>query len=325
MFDCWPVTAFCGPRQGPGVHAGTSAAPTSALPPGLEIQVALDDVVVEVFAYEGGHDGCWKAAEYAAEDCGSEFQKEALAPTGCHRCCTGNVKVLALTAALFSVITVGQVIAALAANSLAMLQDSVSMGVDALTYLGNIVVETQRGKRTEVLLELGFGVVSISVLVCFTLLFMQDAWTRLSEMAADQGEEETNPYIVLAFAIWGLVFDAAAMCAFVWNHRKSSAGAQLNMCTAFLHVGADFLRSSTTFVASILMLCFDYHTGATDAWASLIVGTSILAVGGAGFLALLRKARQALRSGTLSLGCLPGFGEREAPSAPLSAPKVPMP
>lgn len=303
------------------MHAGTSAPPTSALPPGLEIQVALDDVVVEVFAYDGGHGGCWEAEQYAVEDGVSEGQKDALARTGWRHCCTGNIKVLALTAALFSVITVGQVIAALAANSLAMLQDSVSMGVDALTYLGNIAVETQRGKRTEVPLELGFGVVSIAVLVCFTLIFMQDAWTRLSEMAAEKSDEETNPYIVLAFAIWGLVFDAAAMCAFAWNHRKSGAGGQLNMCTAFLHVGADFLRSSTTFVASILMLGFDYHTGATDAWASLIVGASILAVGAAGFVALLRKARQALRSGTLSLGCLPSFGERDGPSES----KVPVP
>lgn len=175
------------------------------------------------------------------------------------------------------------------------------MGVDALTYLGNIAVETQRGKRTEVPLELGVGMISIAILLCFTLLFMQDAWTRLREKAEEHSEEETNPYIVLAFAIWGILFDCAAMVAFAWNHRKSRSSRRLNMCTAFLHVGADFLRSSTTFVASILMLGFNYDTGETDAWASLIVGASILVVGIAGSFAILRKARQGLRSRTLSL------------------------
>lgn len=208
---------------------------------------------------------------------------------------SGNVRVLVLTAVLFALITLAQIVAALAANSLALLQDSVSMGVDAVTYVGNIVVETQRGRHMEVALEVSFGLVSITVLLVFTLLFMLEARTRLTS-ADDSGgkDEETNPYIVLAFAIWGLVFDLAAMLAFLLNHRKSSDGKKINMCTAFLHVGADFLRSSTALIASILMLGFGYNTGHTDAWASLLVGGVILGGATTASCAIFNKLRHCL-------------------------------
>lgn len=208
---------------------------------------------------------------------------------------SGNVRVLLLTAALFALITLAQIVAALAANSLALLQDSVSMGVDAITYVGNIVVETQRGRYAEVALEVGFGLVSIIVLFVFTLLFMLEARTRLTTANDGSSEDDaTNPYIVLAFAIWGLVFDLAAMVAFLLNHRKSSNGKKVNMCTAFLHVGADFLRSSTALIASILMLGFGYNTGHTDAWASLLVGAVILAGAMTASCAIFNKLRHCL-------------------------------
>ena len=65
-------------------------------------------------------------------------------------CCairfTENMKVLALTAALFALITVAQAIAASIAKSDALLADCVSMAVDALTYLLNIFVVAREGK-----------------------------------------------------------------------------------------------------------------------------------------------------------------------------------
>lgn len=222
------------------------------------------------------------------------------------RCCTDNVKVLALTASLISTITAAQAIAALAAHSLALLQDCVSMGVDALTYLGNIGMETQRGTPREVILELITGTVSLALLLFFTLHFMGEAMAKLQGSEQGDEDEQTNPYIVLAFAIWGLLFDFAAIGAFFWNHRKSESGHQVNMCTAFLHVGADFLRSSTTLVASILMLGFGFDTTKTDAWASLLVGAIILAGACTGICGIVSQLHSMCSNRECSSG--PGSG-----------------
>eukprot|EP01045_Picozoa_sp_COSAG04_P006675 COSAG04_NODE_333_length_16525_cov_32.050527_3_plen_246_part_00 len=129
---------------------------------------------------------------------------------------------------------------------------------------------------------------------------------------AGEGVEEVDPYIVFAFAVAGLVLDCTTFAAFhVWGRspqrsvgspsRSSGSGAgkagrddlpdedeeeggslgsanssQLNMCSAFLHVLADCLRSATTLCEAILIGVYGFDSERTDAIASLVVSATIL-------------------------------------------------
>ena len=52
-----------------------------------------------------------------------------------------HAKVLLLAIGAFGTITISQTVAAVVANSLALLGDCASMGVDTLTYCGNLYAE----------------------------------------------------------------------------------------------------------------------------------------------------------------------------------------
>ena len=130
---------------------------------------------------------------------------------------------------------------------------------------------------------------------------------------AGEGVEEVDPYIVFAFAVAGLVLDCTTFAAFhVWGRSPqrsvgspsrssgngpgkagrddlsdegeeeeegslgSASSSQLNMCSAFLHVLADCLRSATTLCEAILIGVYDFDSERTDAIASLVVSATIL-------------------------------------------------
>jgi Co/Zn/Cd efflux system component len=192
-------------------------------------------------------------------------------------CCgvpfTENMRVLALTAALFAFITVAQLIAASVAKSDALLADCVSMAVDAMTYLLNIFVEAREGKAFHRELQCVVPAISLSVLFFFTVSMLLEAKETLAAHAGDgAADDEVDPTIILGFASLGILFDAIALRAFLQDADKGS----MNMFAAFAHVGADFLRSIVTFAAAILIM--NGHDGMrTDAWACVIVTGLILA------------------------------------------------
>jgi len=190
---------------------------------------------------------------------------------------TGNMRVLALTACLFVIITVAQLFAAVLAHSGALMADSVSMGVDSATYLLNIVAEASRGKRCHRPFELMVAAVSQAVLIVLTVGVLLESLPNLNGAAEDDDDaDEVNPAIVMAFAIWGLLFDALSLGAFVRNQRGSGEQIGVNMTAALSHVGADFARSITTLVESILIMAFRFDGTKTDAWACMAVGSTIL-------------------------------------------------
>jgi len=205
--------------------------------------------------------------------------------------CTPNIKVLALTATLFGAITALQTVGAVMAHSKCLLADCVSMGVDSCTYLGNIAVECQKGTKWYKPLELMVGGVSLAILIYFTFVVMAEALGTILGRGAGEEEEEVNGYIVLFFACLGIAFDCASLYAF--RTESEGAGEAANMWTALMHVGADFLRSCTTLVSSVLMLFFNVDTSTVDSYAALILGITIL--GGAlfGIVELLKSADQA--------------------------------
>jgi Co/Zn/Cd efflux system component len=234
--------------------------------------------------------------------------------------CTSQICVLALTAFLFAFITIAQFFAAIASNSQALLVDCVSMGVDALTYLLNIGVECIKGTKLHRVCELVVGAISLFLLTYFTLQVTLETLPTLTNPdeqctnhplynETDSGsgdsdsakqisdpfdcesaeEDDVNPYIVLAFAIFGIIFDCISLTAFMRNHRKTHSGKAMNIWTAIMHVGADFIRSTSTFVASMLMLLFNGDSAVIDAWCTMIISFTILLGAIAGIIAWFRK------------------------------------
>jgi Co/Zn/Cd efflux system component len=202
--------------------------------------------------------------------------------------CTPNIRALSVSAFLFTLITVAQYFAAIAAHSQALKMDCISMAVDALTYMGNIVVECRKRDgakhvRSQLIIVAG----SLSLLVTFTILAMQESWDTvqvcMGKKEADGEEDDVNGWITLAFAIGGFGFDIACMVEFHKSNQKAHSVKQVNMFSALLHVGADFLRSTSTIVMSLLILLAHVDSGCADAYTSIIIGISILCGAAVGF------------------------------------------
>jgi len=219
--------------------------------------------------------------------------------------CTSNVRVLAMTASLFALITGLQTVGALFVGSKVLLADCVSMGVDACTYLANIFVEWQKGTRCYTPSELIVCSVSLAILVYLTWDVMDEAYDTLQHLgtyAEDEEESPWMPYIVLFFATFGIIIDAFSLYYYFHSDKdesdkdesdedESDEGHSTNMFTALLHVGADLLRSITTFVSSLLMFA-GLDIEKVDSIAAVVVGVTILAGAVYGVWELLVEARQ---------------------------------
>jgi len=236
-------------------------------------------------------------------------EPEAREPIAGGSCCrNGNIRTLLLTAALFGVITLAQLIAAEIAHSEALMADCVAMGVDVLTYFLHIFIELRKGKSMHRQLQILGPVVSISILVYFTGRVMADAYATVTEPQLEL--DEVNPWIVGSFAVWGIVFDLFAMWAFVRNAKaegqqdatsrtdersvslesggggeqlvpKGGSRTETHMMAAFMHVSADFATSITTLIAAVMIAFWDLNGPKTDALACLFVGGIILLGAGA--------------------------------------------
>mmetsp|Transcript_7224 Transcript_7224/g.23159 ORF Transcript_7224/g.23159 Transcript_7224/m.23159 type:complete len:293 (+) Transcript_7224:108-986(+) len=92
--------------------------------------------------------------------------------------CSPNVKTLAIAAGLFTVITLAQFFAAVAANSTALLADCVSMGIDAISFVLSMLTELFpcASPRHQAFAQLTSAFISLVLLTSFTTLFFLDAW-----------------------------------------------------------------------------------------------------------------------------------------------------
>merc|ERR1712014_121323 len=64
--------------------------------------------------------------------------------------------------------------------------------------------------------------------------------------------ETTMSIVVLAFGVCGLTFDLISIYAF-WRNKQRGA-LPVNMLAAFMHVGADLVRSTTTSIEGVLVM-----------------------------------------------------------------------
>lgn len=194
---------------------------------------------------------------------------------------TPNIKALIVTAFLFTLITVLQVFAARIAHSQALMMDCISMGVDALTYMGNIMVECRKRNGGDAKgSQLICCAISLGCLLYFTYQASQESWDTVQMCQAkatdSADDDDVNGYITLGFALGGMAFDLLSLWAFHRSNKKTGEVRHLNMFTALLHVGADFLRSTSTTVMSLLILTGSFDSTCLDAYTSLLIGATII-------------------------------------------------
>uniref|UniRef100_A0A7S2SW32 Cation efflux protein transmembrane domain-containing protein n=1 Tax=Rhizochromulina marina TaxID=1034831 RepID=A0A7S2SW32_9STRA len=222
---------------------------------------------------------------------------------------SGNAKSLIMTSSLFFTITLLQYIASLPrfSNSLALRADCLSMFVDGLSYLGNLAAECNPDEQSKRVVEMAVSGLSLSLLLGFTVYFAVDAIDDI--VTAGDKDESVDPHIVLAFAMLGLLFDMLSLFFYAfWNgaqHRgytplpsdgdQGKLGTSLsevagprggvawlgniNMMSALLHVGSDFLRSLTTLIEATVILNIPTVSSVRADGVSALIVCVIIGVG----------------------------------------------
>jgi len=220
---------------------------------------------------------------------------------------------LIISAVLFLTITTAQAFAAKIANSKSLMADCGSMLVDTISYCGNLMAECTVEKRSKQRRELAMTLVSLLLLAGFTANFFLEA---VQSIEGKEEEDDVNAWIVIGFALGGLLFDVFTLYAykhFSHSHAGSHADNKsntntntnnVNMMSALLHVFSDLLRSTTCLVEGLLLLKFPDTPGAyIDGWATLII-CSLISIGClSAFFFWLKEMRKFLGSwkGNLAL------------------------
>lgn len=224
---------------------------------------------------------------------------------------TNNVKALFIMMVMFASISLGQYFAAQAANSQSLKVDVISMAVDALSYLGNIIGEGSDIPAQRIVLQLFFSMVSLVLLIYFntTALIESIGIVKTSQQLDAEGDgddaEGVEGKLVIAFAGLGLVFDAICLYAYYYYAKKDAQieydemmaqvekdgeedGAEnkkatikkpeINMLSALLHVSADLMRSTTTFIEGAILLAGGITAAKQefiDAICGIIIGVTL--------------------------------------------------
>lgn len=245
-------------------------------------------------------------------------------------CCgikfSGNTISLMVLIVLFLTISTAQLVASYAAHSLALRADCVSMYVDALSYTGNLVAELHRNDKFKPVIVLAFSGVSLALLVAFTAMFFIEALTVLTASADDDGGDDVNGWIVLVFALFGLLFDAVGLVVYrIYGGSASdprdslvrvsdvvpapddvvgdlAARTDINMCSALLHVLSDLMRSTTTLIEAVVILCVSgVNSSKADALATTVVCTLIVPGCLGGMIMWFKSLRNYLRNSDKTL------------------------
>mmetsp|Transcript_23310 Transcript_23310/g.62266 ORF Transcript_23310/g.62266 Transcript_23310/m.62266 type:complete len:214 (+) Transcript_23310:432-1073(+) len=135
--------------------------------------------------------------------------------------------------------------------------------------------------------------VSLSCLTYFTFEEIVGSWDiMLFCMGVDEpdvkDDNNVNGAITLAFGLAGVVFDLVCLWSFYRSNKKTGSARQVNMFSALLHVGADFMRSVSTTFMSVLILSGAFDSTCLDAYTSMFVGVTIIAGALLGFYKWLR-------------------------------------
>merc|ERR1712217_353065 len=160
--------------------------------------------------------------------------------------------------------------------------------------MGNIIVECKKRHGGE---HRGAQLIACAVSLSCLLYFTYDASQEsLATVRVCRGEhsvenaddEDVNGWITLGFGAGGFIFDLIALFAFYKSNKGTGGPRAVNMFTALLHVGADFLRSTSTVIMSYLILVGGFDSTCLDAYTSLLIGVSIVCGGLVGIFSWIK-------------------------------------
>jgi len=217
--------------------------------------------------------------------------------------CCDSVDAMSTTDILFitlvtnTVFTVSQGVAAILSNSVSLQGDSADMAVDTVTYGLNYWVESNKKTETKdtkqkmACIESFVVAVSAFALLIFTCLLFVEAGERLRD---GKDEYEVEAIVVFIFSSMNLAMNVVQATMFVQaflRKEERSETANVNLLSAAAHVFADTLRTISEMVSSSLAVWAGLDPVLTDAWASLIVNTLVLASAAGLLYSLLQRWR----------------------------------
>jgi len=226
---------------------------------------------------------------------------------------TENQRILTVTTLCFGIFVIAELAAALISGSLSLLGDAAAMSVDVFSYLTNMMAERlKRGNnplsiRTQFILEVAVPSFSVACLLAVTVWITQDAMASLYSKNAEDGED-LDVSILFAFSSVNMVVDLISFFMF-WRRRRdvfvkngaegsyaplsnsdslakggtpllvqppASSTVNLNMLSAFSHVGGDTLRTISIFIAAAYSAATKTPGDVCDAWAAAVVALTIV-------------------------------------------------
>ena len=220
-----------------------------------------------------------------------------------------NIRMLGVIAALFAGFVVSEIIGAFASDSLSLLGDAAAMSVDVFTYLANMWAEWTKSKygsvdlKTRWILEVYVPTFSLCALISVTIWVTIDA---INTIITPDDEDEVDVLFLYLFASGNMLIDIISYYLFYekWGsvfqeddkeRRKFSLPSpdemsivetfdrvvikkNLNMMSAFTHVGGDTLRTLSVFIAAAVCSISGASGALCDAWAAVVVTITIIGI-----------------------------------------------
>ena len=217
-----------------------------------------------------------------------------------------NLKALGIISFLFGAFVVCEIIGALASNSLSLLGDAAAMSVDVFSYFANMYAERVKSKDGELsvdtrwILQVYIPLFSVMCLLGVTAWITSDA---IRVIISPSDDDDVDVLYLYLFASGNLVIDIISYYLFHknWNtvfndeamqkrnsivNRSESLELKVsvdstdrknvNMMSAFTHVGGDTLRTTSVFIAAIIATTGVASGELCDAWAANVVTVTII-------------------------------------------------
>jgi Co/Zn/Cd efflux system component len=217
-------------------------------------------------------------------------------------CALSNFTMLFFITSFFALFVIAEIIGALASNSLSLLGDAAAMSVDVFTYGANMWAERTKAKygdldkSTRYYLEVYIPTFSICGLLAVTVWIASEAVQTV--MDPEDDGEEVDIIFLYAFAGVNMLIDIISTFFFyqsrdtVFLHTRISrmsrisgtnpSGAvtslNLNMYSAFTHVGGDTFRTLSVLICAVIAATTNFSSTLCDAWAAIAVTLSICAL-----------------------------------------------
>eukprot|EP00605_Chrysophyceae_sp_TOSAG23-4_P001614 GSChrysophyteH1.ASY1.ANO1.1774.1 assembled CDS len=224
-----------------------------------------------------------------------------------------NQLVLQITCASFLIFVLAEVAGAIIGHSWSLLGDAAAMSVDVMTYFTNMLAERIKSREggmvpleTKMILEVYVPLFSVCALLGVTAYVTVGS---VHDILYKPEDDDVDIYIMYGFAIGNALVDVVSLYMFwakgesVFQQDSRTLASQeilddeievggdqinqivqagtgkeknLNMISAFTHVGGDTLRTFSIFFAALIANLGGGAPYLCDAWAAAVVTLTIV-------------------------------------------------